>query len=44
VSEDRRAGEIIRRLRSIAQAWETSRQPLSINEIIDDVLRMAAVI
>jgi signal transduction histidine kinase len=41
VSEDQRAGEVIRRLRALLKQEEPSLQPLSVNEIIEDVLRMA---
>ena len=40
VSEDQRAGEVIRRLRSLLKHGETSLQPLSINEVIEEVLRL----
>lgn len=38
VSEDQRAGEVIRRLRSLLKHGETSMQRLSVNEIIHEVL------
>ena len=41
VSEDQRAGEVIRRLRSLLKNGETSLQPLSVNEVVEDVLRLA---
>jgi PAS domain S-box-containing protein len=40
VSEDRRAGEFIRRLRSLLRRGETPRQPLDVNELSSDVLRL----
>jgi len=41
VSEDERAGEVIRRLRALLKPGQTQRLPLSVNEIIEDVLRIA---
>ena len=41
VSEDQRAGEVIRRLRALLKPGQTRLQPLSVNEIIEDVLRIA---
>ena len=41
VSEDQRAGEVIRRLRALLKPGQTHLQPLSVNEIIEDVLRIA---
>ena len=41
VSEDERAGEVIRRLRALLKPGQTQRLPLSVNEIIDEVLRIA---
>jgi len=41
VSEDQRAGEVIRRLRSLLKRGETTLQPLTVNDIIDEVLRLA---
>jgi signal transduction histidine kinase len=41
VSEDERAGEVIRRLRALLKPGQTQRLPLSMNEIIEDVLRIA---
>jgi two-component system, LuxR family, sensor kinase FixL len=38
VSEDERAGEVIRRLRALLKPGQTQRLPLSVNEIIEDVL------
>lgn len=40
VSEDQRAGEVIRRLRALLKHGETSLQPLSVNAVIEDVLRI----
>jgi PAS domain S-box-containing protein len=40
VSEDQRAGEVIRRLRSLLKPGETNLEPLSVNEILEDVLRI----
>jgi PAS domain S-box-containing protein len=39
--DDRRAGEVIRRLRALLRKGETARQPLDVNEIVGDVLRLA---
>ncbi len=39
--EDRRAGEVIRRLRALLRKGETPRQPLDVNEMTSDVLRLA---
>jgi C4-dicarboxylate-specific signal transduction histidine kinase len=41
VSEDERAGEVIRRLRALLKPGQTQRLPLSANDIIEDVLRIA---
>ncbi len=41
VSEDQRAGEVIERLRSLLRPGQAHAQPLSLNEIIEDVLRIA---
>jgi PAS domain S-box-containing protein len=41
VAEDKRAGEVIRRLRALLRKGETLLQPLDINEIIKDVLELA---
>jgi PAS domain S-box-containing protein len=38
--EDRRAGEVIRRLRALLRKGETPRQPLDVNEITGEVLRL----
>ncbi|MCE9612876.1 MAG: PAS domain-containing protein [Lentisphaerae bacterium] len=43
VAADRRAAEIIQRLRALLKRDETSRQPLSLNEILDVVLRLVRV-
>jgi C4-dicarboxylate-specific signal transduction histidine kinase len=40
VSEDQRAGEVIRRLRSLLKHGETSLRPLSVNEVLDEVLHL----
>jgi len=40
VSEDQRAGEVIRRLRALLKPGQAHLQPLSANEIIEDVLRI----
>ncbi len=39
--EDRRAGEVIQRLRALLRRGETPRQPLDVNEMTSDVLRLA---
>jgi PAS domain S-box-containing protein len=39
--DDRRAGDVIRRLRALLRKGETARQPLDVNEIVGDVLRLA---
>ncbi len=41
VQDDQRAGEVIRRLRSLLKKGEVSHQPLNLNEIVGDVLRLA---
>jgi PAS domain S-box-containing protein len=41
VSEDRRAGEVIRRLRALLRKGETQPQPLDINHVLNEVLRLA---
>ncbi len=41
VSEDQRAGEVIRRLRSLLKPGESHFQPLSVNETIEEVLHIA---
>ncbi len=40
VDADRRAGEFIRRLRALLRGGETPRQPLDVNEVTSDVLRL----
>jgi two-component system, LuxR family, sensor kinase FixL len=41
VSEDERAGEVIKRLRALLKPGETLLQPLSVSELVEDVLRIA---
>ncbi len=41
VNDDQRAGEVIRRLRTLLRKGETPRQPLDVNDVIGDVLRLA---
>jgi two-component system sensor kinase FixL len=41
VSEDQRAGEVIARLRSLLKSGRTEVQPVAVNELIEDVLRIA---
>ena len=41
VSEDQRAGEVIRRLRSLLKHGETSLQPLAVNGIVEEVLQLS---
>ena len=41
VSEDQRAGEVIRRLRSLLKHGETSLQPLAANGIVEEVLQLS---
>ncbi len=41
VSEDQRAGEVIRRLRSLLKHGQSHLLPLSVNTIVEDVLRIA---
>jgi len=41
VGEDRRAGEVIRRLRALLKRGETDLRPLSLNQVIADVLQLA---
>lgn len=41
VSEDQRAGNIIRRLRAMLKPGHTQLEPLSANELVEDVLRIA---
>lgn len=40
VSEDQRAGEVIRRLRSLLKHGETSLRPLPVNDVLDEVLHL----
>ena len=40
VAEDKRAGEIIRRLRALFTKGEVQRQPLSINDLVVDVVNL----
>jgi two-component system, LuxR family, sensor kinase FixL len=40
VSEDQRAGEVIRRLRALLRPGQTQLVPLSVNDVIEDVLRI----
>src|SRR5438034_386728 len=40
VSEDKRAGEVIRRLRLLLKKGEVQRHSLAINEVVQDVLRL----
>lgn len=40
VSEDRRASEVIRRLRSLLKHEESTQRPVSLGEIVEDVLRI----
>jgi C4-dicarboxylate-specific signal transduction histidine kinase len=40
VSEDKRAGEIIRRLRLLLKKGEVQRQELNINEVVQEVLKL----
>jgi len=41
VSEDQRAGEVIRRLRALFKQGETNFQALDLNELVSDVLNLA---
>jgi PAS domain S-box-containing protein len=41
VSEDQRAGEVIRRLRSLLKHGETSLQPLTVNALVEEVLQLS---
>ena len=41
VSEDQRAGEVIRRLRSLLKHGETNLQPLTVNGIVEEVLQLS---
>jgi PAS domain S-box-containing protein len=40
VSEDQRAGEVIKRLRQLLSTGETQRVPLDLNELLTDTLRL----
>ena len=40
VEEDKRAGEVIRRLRLLLQKGQTQHQPLDINEVVQEVLKL----
>ena len=40
VAEDKRAGEVIRRLRLLLKKGEVQHQPLSVNEVIQEVLKL----
>jgi C4-dicarboxylate-specific signal transduction histidine kinase len=40
VEDDRRAGEVIRRLRSLLQKGEVQRTPVAVNAIVQDVLHL----
>jgi PAS domain S-box-containing protein len=40
VSEDQRAGEVIKRLRQLLSTGETQRAPLDLNELLTDTLRL----
>ena len=41
VEADRRAGEVIRRLRALLKKGETQLVPLSVNDVLDEVLELA---
>jgi two-component system, LuxR family, sensor kinase FixL len=41
VSEDQRAGEVIRRLRSLLKHGKTSLQPLAVNGMVQEVLQLS---
>ncbi|MCX6926989.1 MAG: ATP-binding protein, partial [Verrucomicrobia bacterium] len=41
VSEDQRAGEVIRRLRSLLKHGETNLQPLTVNGIVEEALQLS---
>lgn len=41
IGEDRRAGEVIQRLRALLKRGETDLRPLSLNQVIADVLHLA---
>jgi PAS domain S-box-containing protein len=40
VSEDKRAGEVIRRLRLLLKKGEVQRQPLQVNEVVQGILKL----
>jgi PAS domain S-box-containing protein len=40
VAQDKRAGEVIRRLRLLLKKGEVQRHPLSVNEVVQEVLRL----
>jgi PAS domain S-box-containing protein len=40
VSEDKRAGEVIRRLRLLLRKGEVNHQPLDLSEVVEDVLKI----
>ena len=40
VADDRRAGEVIRRLRALFERGEANREPLDMNELIREILRL----
>jgi len=40
VAEDKRAGEVIRRLRGLLKKGEVQRQPLNINEVVHEILKL----
>src|SRR5690606_10986020 len=40
VKEDRRAGDVIKRLRALLRRGETAPQPLDVNESVREVLRL----
>lgn len=41
VGEDRRAGEVIQRLRALLKRGETASLPVAVNEVVESVLRLA---
>lgn len=41
VTEDRRAGEVIRRLRALLKGGEPRREPLAVGDVIEEVLALA---
>jgi len=40
VEDDKRAGEVIRRLRALLKKGEVQKRPLDINSVVDDVVRL----